>query len=221
MIGAHRRRMEKLDREDVFFTDNLDDFKNPPAFPLTTAIKAKMALILDQDAKLTSSFDDKAQSQEIKGDRRDDLIDRIAGVVLGAKAIGDTAVPGITTLFRMPEQRTEQSLIAKATAMFTETLPYEALFITAGLDADFRNQLIAARDAFEQARDDANAAAGHHGEAVGAIAELFREVMSISRQRDAIVLLKYNTNPGKLAAWAIASHLDKAPKPTPPPTPTP
>ncbi len=224
MIDAHRRRMDKLDREAVFFTDNLVDFKDPPAGPLTTAINGKMTAILGQDASLTSTFDDKGQKQEIKGNRRDDALNMFRSIIMGAKAIGDTAVPGITTLFRMPDPRTDQNIIAKATAMFNETAPFEADFVTVGLDANFRIQLTAARDAFQQARDDANSAAEGHGEAVGAIEQLFREVMAISRQRGALVLLKYHNNPGKLAAWAIASHLEKAPKAktqTPPTPPTP
>ena len=121
----------------------------------------------------------------------------------------------------MPDPRTDQNIIAKATAMFNETAPYEANFVGVGLDANFRTNLTAARDAFQQARDDANSAAEGHGEAVGAIEQLFREVMAISRQRGALVMLKYHNNPGKLAAWAIASHLEKAPKAKTPTPPTP
>ncbi len=223
MIAAHRRRKDKLDREAVFFTDNHDDFKAGTAHDLTLQIDANIALILTQDAKLTSSFDDKDQKQEIKGDKRDEALDRIREVILGATAIGNTAVPGITSLFQMPSPRTDQNIIAKLTAMNDETAPYEQNFIDAGLDANFRNNLIAARDAFQTSRNAAASAAEHHGEAVGTIEDLFRTTMSMSRQRGAFVKLKYSANPGKLAAWAIASHLEKAPQstPAPPSPPTP
>ena len=224
MNAAQRRRMDKLDREAVFMTDNAADFPGgSPGATITTTIDANMATILGNDATLTQSFDDKHQAQDIKGDDRDRLLDKEREIVMGAAAIGDTAVPGITSQFRMPEPRTEQNIIAKATAMFDETAPpLEQKFLDVDLAKLFRDELIAARDAFQTARDNADSAAGQHAEAVGALDELFRVTMELSRQRSAIVKLKYRNNPGKLAAWTVANHLEKAPKkkaPPPPPTP--
>ena len=67
-------------------------------------------------------------------------------------------------------------------------------------------------NAFQTARDQADSAGEDYGEAVGALDALFRELMEHSRQRAALVKLKYRNNPGKLAAWAIASHLEQPPK---------
>ena len=221
MIDAHRRRMDRLNREDQFFKDNVADLGAAPFLPITTAIRAKMALILTQDAKLTSTDDDKDQKYELKGDARDALLVQLRTICLAAKAIGNAAVPGITTMFQMPEPRTDQNIIAKATAMFNETLPLQANFVSAGLANDFRTLLTDARDAFQTRTGQADSATEGHGDAVGSIADLFRQTMELSRQRSALVKIKYMNNPGKLAAWAIASHLDKAPqKPAPtPPTP--
>ena len=171
-----------------------------------------MALILTQDAKLTSTDDDKDQKYELKGDARDALLVQLRTICLAAKAIGNAAVPGITTMFQMPEPRTDQNLIAKATAMFNETLPLNAQFMAVGLANDFRTVLSDSRDAFQARTGQADSATEGHGDAVGSIADLFRQTMELSRQRSALVRIKYMANPGKLAAWAIASHLDKAPK---------
>ncbi len=222
MTGAHNRRMDKFNREAVFMADNAADFPGgSPTAALTTTIAANMTEILARDVALTSSFDDKNQTREIKGDARDHLIEKEEEIVTGAHAIGNTAVPGITAQFRMPESRSEPNLIAKATAMFDETAPpLEEMFIAADLSTKFRDELITARDAFQQAIADVESAVGHHAEAVGALSALFRATMELSRQRSALVELKYRTNPGKLAAWLVASHLEKAPKSKPkPPTP--
>ena len=218
MNDAHRRRMDKFDREKVFMTDNAADFpKDSPAEKVSVIINGKVTDALAQDATLVSSLGDKSQAQSLKGDDRDILLGKLRDVVMGAAAIGNAKVPGITAKFKMPEPRTEQNLIAGADAFFADTALNEADFIEVGLDADFRANIIAAKEDFQQSRDEADSAAEEHGEAVGALDALFREMMNISRQRSAIVKLKYKNNPGKLAGWEIASHLDQPPKKTPKP----
>ncbi|HMS41806.1 MAG TPA: hypothetical protein PKE69_16360 [Pyrinomonadaceae bacterium] len=213
MNDAHRRRMDKIDRERVFITDNAVDFpKDSPVDIVSGNINAKATDTLARDADLAAAFGGKAQAMSIKGDRRDNLLEAFREIVLGAKAIGNSAVPGITARFKMPEPRTEQNLLATADAFFTDTAALEQQFIDVGLDADFRTALITAKNNFQTARDEADSEAEEHGEAVGALDALMREMMQLSRQRSAMVKLKYKNNPGKLAAWAIASHLESAPK---------
>ncbi len=213
MIAAHRRRTDKLDREKVMIRDNPDDFpKGSPVEIISVEIDTKVAEILVRDSDLASAFGDKSQAREIKGDTRDRLIDNFRDIAIGAVGIGDGAVLGITAKFKMPYPRTEQNLIASADAWFADTAPpLEGLFIAAGLAADFRAELLDSKNAFQQARDNADSADEHYGEAVGALDALMRDVMALTRRRSALVKLKYKDNPGKLAAWAIASHLEQPP----------
>jgi hypothetical protein len=215
MNNAHRRRIDKIDRERVFLTDNAADFPaGSPVEKISAIINAKVAIALTKDSALVSTFGDKSQSQSIKGDTRDHLLEEFRDVIAGAVAIGEADTAGITFKFRMPSPRTEQNIIATADAFFADTAPpLEAKFIEVGLPADFRVQLTNAKNAFQQARDNADSAAEGHGEAVGALDALMREITAHSRQRSAMVKLKYKNNPGKLAAWTIASHLEKPPKP--------
>jgi len=223
MIDAHRRRKNKDDRERVFISDNAADFPaGSPVANISAVIDAKVAEAVARDADLVSSLGDKAQAMNLKGNARDHLLEEDRAIVDGAVAIGNTAVPGITAKFTMPRPRTDQNLIADADSKYTDTEPLEAQFVGVGLDTHFRQNLKNARDAFQQTRDDAASATEQYGEAVGAVESLWREVSQHSRQRSAMVKLKYRNNPGKLAAWEIASHLERAPKrqsDTQPPTP--
>jgi hypothetical protein len=213
LIDAHRRRTDKFDRERVFIADNAADFPaNSRVDLISVQINAKLAQALALDAKLASAYGDKLQARDLKGNTRDELIETFRDIALGAIAVGDATVPGITAKYKMPYPRTEQNLIASADAWFADTAPIEAQFIAAGLDADFRDVLINNRNAFQTARDQSDSADEDYGEAVGALDVLFRELMEHSRQRAALVKLKYKNNPGKLAAWAIASHLEHPPK---------
>ncbi len=214
MNDALQRRMNKIDSERVFVTDNVADFPaGSPVDLISVVINAKATEVLAHDAALVSALGDKSQALAIKDHDRDILIDMFRDVVGGAIGIGDTAVPGITAKFKMPHPRTEQNIIAKADSMYADTAPpLEAQFFGAGLDANFRANIITAKTAFQTSRDNADSATAEHGEAVGALNALIREMMELSRQRSALVKLKYKNNPGKLAAWAIASHLEQPPK---------
>jgi hypothetical protein len=214
MTDAHRRRKDKDDRERVFVADGAADFPaGSPVALISAIIDAKVAEVLVRDANLVSALGDKAQALNIKHDARDLLLEEDRQIVAGAAAIGNTAIPGITEKYKMPYPRTDQNLIADADAKYADTEAQEAQFIAVGVDPEFRKNLKDARDAFQLARDDSNSATEDHGEAVGAVEALWREISALSRQRSAMIKLKYRNNPGKLAAWAIASHLEHAPKP--------
>src|SRR5688572_18387958 len=115
MNDAHRRRMDKIDRERVFLSDNSADFpRDSPVDRLSVNINAKAAEAVARDAELLSALGDKSQAMALKGERRDLLIEEFKDVILGARAIGDTIVPGITSKFKVPHPRTEQNLIAGA-----------------------------------------------------------------------------------------------------------
>lgn len=58
-----------------------------------------------------------------------------------------------------------------------------------------------------------------HAGASGGMTAAFRKAMELSAKRGKRIKMKYRNNPEKLAAWAVASHLDRAPKRSTPPAP--
>jgi len=212
MTDAKRRRMEKLQREDVHMVDNSEDFPaDSPVDKVTVLIRPKMAQALVLDARLTQEIGEKRAAQEAKDHARDLLIDLLRDYATAAIGIGDE-IPGITAQVRVPENRSDQNLIAAATAIHTVVAPHAAKFRDAGLtEEDYANLLIF-RDNFTVARNEWESAAEEHAGAVGALDALFSEMMALSRKRSALVKLKYRNNPGKRAAWEVASHLERPPK---------
>ena len=212
MNDTQRRRMDKIDREEAFFTSNAADFTgNVKAEQYTTMINAEKAKILDFDAQQTSGFDDKRQTQEIYETRRDELIDLLESFVLAADIVDDE-IEGTAAKFKKPYPRTDRNLIAKAMSFHTDSAAIEAEFTEAGLPADARADLVAMREAFQQAALANDTAEEKHAEATGGMADSFRKIMEYSKKRGKVVQLKYRNNPAKLAAWTVASHLDRAPK---------
>ncbi len=122
MIDAHRFRTDKINRERVYVNDNATDFPaDSPVGEISVLIEAKLQQALELDAELVKTLGDKMQAANIKGNARDSLIDRLEEIVMAAIAIGDANVAGITAKFRMPRPRTDQNLIADATAKYADT----------------------------------------------------------------------------------------------------
>ncbi len=71
-------------------------------------------------------------------------------------------------------------------------------------------------DAVQQSMNAADIAGEQKGGATGGLTAAFTEAGMLSRRLNAVVLNEYDDNAQKLAAWAIASHLEAAPKSTPP-----
>lgn len=221
MNDAQRRKIDKVDREEVFFTENAADFSgNALVDKYTPLINTEKAKILAFDALQTSGYDDRRQAQEIYENRRDELIDIIDQYVLAADIVDDE-IEGTAAKFRKPYPRTDQNLIAKATSFAADALPIRAELIEAGLPAELFTEITAVRDAFQQAALVHDAAEEKHAEGTGGMSASFRLIMDYSRKRAKAVKMKYRNNPAKMASWTVASHLDRAPKrqQNPPATP--
>lgn len=216
MTDAQRRRIEKLQREKVFVTDNAADFpKDSPGDKVSVQINPKMDEALALDARLTTELGERRAAQQEKDETRDELLNLLRDFSTASKGIG-SEVPGIEAQCKVPTNRSDQNLIAAATAFFDAIAPHLAKFEELGMTAADHANLKIFRDAFTAARNDWESAVEQHAEAVGSLDALFRDMMLLSRKRSAIVKIKFKDNPGKLAAWEVASHLDRTPKPKPP-----
>ena len=212
MTDAQRRRMEKFDREKVFMSDNNAEFPvDSPGDKVSNLINTKIDEALALDADLTQELGERRAAQEAKDDSRDLLVDLLRDFATGAVAVGNE-VPGITAQFKVPENRSDQNLIAAATAFFEASQPHLAKFAEVGISSADRDNLLTFRDNFANARAQWESAVEEHAGAVGALDALFRDLMALSRKLSAIIKLKFRDNSGKLAAWTVASHLDRPPK---------
>lgn len=212
MNDSQRRKTDKLDREDVFIKDNIADF--PAASPvgvLTAEINAERDKIAAFDAQQSSGYSAKASAQEIYDDRRDRLVDLLDKFALAAKIVEDD-VEGTAAKFKNTHPRTDQKLITRATAFHNDSAGLETEFQDAGMEAGDRALLLTIRDEFQQAAAAHDSGEEKHAEASGGMQDSFRKTMALSSRRDKRIRMKYRNNAAKLAAWTVASHLDRTPK---------
>ncbi|MGI8467180.1 MAG: hypothetical protein ACR2N3_01885 [Pyrinomonadaceae bacterium] len=115
---------------------------------------------------------------------------------------------GISELFRMPRNMTDQNLAA-ANAFIAAMSPYEDAFIEYDLPADFLSDLTDDITAFQQSMNAPSSARDTHVAATAEIGAVVRRGMQAVRILDGVVKNKYRDNVGKLAAWTTASHVEK------------
>lgn len=216
MNDDNRRRYEMQVRVTQFGVDNGGDFSGIA----TTKFSDLATLVNDVEstsAAQQAGFGEAAQQFEVKDTARENLRDEMSDISRTAKSM-EYAIDGISNKFRFQRNMSDASMLAKARAFETEANPYKADFEAYGLSPDFIADLTAAADAFEASFSSTASATAEHVAATADEAAKVREGMVIVRILDGIVKNKYANDPGKLAAWISASHVEKAPKKK---TPTP
>lgn len=219
MNDSDRLRYEMQVRVHQFGLDNAADFP-PPGIGNTTFTELGVIItqIEAQSTDQQAGFGEAKQQYEIKDTAREDLGDQMSVISRTAKSM-EYAIDGIGDKFKFTRNMPDESLLAKGRAFFEEATPYAAEFEAYGLPNKFLDDLEEACIAFDATFSSTASAIAEHVEATAQSAANVREGMIKVRVLDAVVRNKYHNNPGKLAAWTSASHVEKPPKkkkPTPP-----
>lgn len=221
MNDNNRRRWEMLVRASQFGIDNAVDF---PALTVGgvrfTSVTAKANVAEAKSAQQQASFGSSAQEIEVKDTIRENLREQMSAISRTARGM-QYEHDGIEDLFRFQRNLTDEALLAKGRAFHSESAAYNADFIAYGLNANFRLALDEEANAFEASFAAAATAKAEQVAATADIAATIREGMIDVRVLDPVVRNKYADNPGKLAAWLSASHVQAAPSPADPPPPPP
>ncbi len=216
MNDSDRRRYEMLVRVKQFGIDNAGDFSGIA----TTKFNLVGTLVDDtesQAAAQQSGFSEAAQQFEVKDTARENLRDLMSDTARTARSM-EYEFDGIADKFRFQRNMNDADLLARARAFIIEAAPYNANFKDYGLSNDLVAELTPLADAFEASFSTTASATAEHVAATAETSSKIREGMVAVRVLDGIVQNKYSSDPGKLAAWLSAKHVEKAPKKQ---TPTP
>ncbi|MEP6788869.1 MAG: hypothetical protein ABJB40_10590 [Acidobacteriota bacterium] len=217
MNDSDRRRYEMLVRVRQFGLDNTADFTGIAAAKFTQ-VGTKVDEIEAKSSEQQAGFGESAQQFNVKDTAREDLREEMSVISRTAKSM-EYEFDGISSKFFFQRNLNDVSMHAKAQAFYTESLTYNADFISYGLPSTFRSDLKSASDAFELSFSSTASAVADQVAATADTSAKIREGMVMVRILDGIVKNKYSADPGKLAAWLSASHVEKAPKKKDPPTP--
>jgi hypothetical protein len=219
MDDGTRRRYEMLVQVGQFGIDNAADFTTIAI--ATTNFGALSDIVADTDlvsASQQAGLGEAAQQFEVKDTARENLREHVSDISRTAKSM-EYAFDGISNKFLFQRNMADAAMLAKARAFYEDSGTYEADFVAYGMPANFRTALGAAADAFESSFSATASAKAEHVAATAEMSAKVRQGMIKVRILDGIVRNVYANNPGKLAAWLSASHVEKAPKKKTTPTP--
>ena len=219
MNDRDRRRYEMLQRVHQFGLDNATDFPVASIGALQFAVvTARLGDADTKGAAQQAGFGQSKSSFESKATIRGNLLEDMSDISRTARSM-EPAFDGISDMFQMPRNRTDQNVLAVARAFFTNSADHETDFVAYGLPSSFRDDLNTTADSFEASFGATGTATDAHVAATAEIAEAIRLGVSAVRILDGVVRNKYASNTGKLAAWTSASHVEKDPKKAKPVTP--
>jgi hypothetical protein len=146
--------------------------------------------------------------------------------ILSAMRRTARSIPGQEEKFNFSREPKEQQLLSMARTFAAAALPIKAEFITRGMRIDFLEVLTAAADALEQALSHRAEKTQAQVDATASIDDLRDAGMQRVRQLDTVMRNTFADDPGKLAAWISASHVERparrskpAPESAPPAAP--
>lgn len=220
MNDNDRRRLEMFVRVNKFGVDNAADFPTGTvAHTLFASLDTITAQVETDSTDQQSGFSEAAQQYEVKGTAREDLRDAMGQISQTARSM-EYAFDGIWNKFKWNRGLNDENLLAKARAFVIEATPYQTDFIAYGMPPTFITELTTLANALDASFTSTAGAVAEHVAATAASAASVSSGMDIVRQLTGIVKNKYFNNPGLLAAWVSASHVEKPPKKKPePPTP--
>ena len=121
-------------------------------------------------------------------------------------------IPGLEKKFPSVQHLKDQELLTAARMYATDAQPLKVEFIKRGLPAGFLDDLNEDIAAFGEALAQRTQGKEKHVNATATIDDLVERGMKIVRELDPIMRNLFENEPGKLAAWLSASHVERAPR---------
>ena len=206
-----RREYEMFQRVLLFMDENKTDFTAIPAVAAQIIIlQTETQKIGDLGAEKVSATSGAKDTTIYKGDLRDALRDALQNISDMWRPMAKDHEKA-ENKFRMP-RGSDQLLIDTAGSFIEDATPIKADFIARGMPSNFITDLTAKRDAFETVDNESEAA---RLERIGVNAQFSdpcKNCRAAVDDVDPIVKMVYRTNPGKLAEWLSACHIERAPK---------
>ena len=157
------------------------------------------------------------EGTEQKALAQEELLDLMMMIRATARSL-DHEHPGLHAKFRIPPDLSATELLGLAEHFATEATPFKTNFIAYGLPETFLEDLNEQIAELREALADQTAGTRTRVTATAGINETLDKGFTALRRVDPIVRNVFRDDPAKLAAWASARHLERAPKRKRPPS---
>lgn len=213
MNSEQRRYIESFLRMNNFGMENSAEIPvDSPAKPAFETIEGGLSQLsakgITRTSALTTKFSKTAHRQTL----RQSLLDDFRDIVRTARVLGKTN-PIYEDKFRLLRSRPpDLQLLEIARAFAADAEPLKNDFIRYGLPPDFLEDLIADADAFAQVINEQDSANRQKVDANASIGDIMGEMLDAREILTVVIPNIFRDNAGKLADWATASHVARAPQ---------
>lgn len=212
MENSIRRKLDKFERQKDFFNEYAADFPDGSPGAEVAAINAAVIREIYEIAGDDLADDNIShQTTDDKGGLLGEMMSLLRNMNRAANAF-EEEIPGTNKMFRLPRNRSQKNLLASARTFLQDATPFKDAFFAYGLDADFLIVLQNYITQIEAAGRSGDSSEEERAFSTAGLTDAASRGMKNSRRADAIVRIKFADEPQKLAAWTIASHLERAPK---------
>lgn len=213
MDALERVITECLQRMFSFYLDNkviID--KNAKAKAAFTAIGEYVAQLDETGALRTSAGTTKLTQTGFRRMKRTQLYGFLLWMSNNARDIAKNN-PNFVNKFRIARlNRNDAAMLEAARAFYADSAAVEQEFSDYGLPEDFRTTLKTLTDEFEEAIKAQDAAKRARVGANASIDDIIDNALTGRRTLLVIVSNLFRGQPGKLAEWTAASHIEKLPE---------
>jgi hypothetical protein len=219
MNDTDRLTHQMLVRSRETFAQSLTDFSaSGAAHQLYGELQATITEVEQKGAAYGAGRSDAKHGTRTSSATREALLAELFAIREAAK------VMNIEDKFPYPSRNNDEQLLQMADVYVTNALPLRAQFVAHELPPDFPQDMREAKEAFQAAIANRLNAVGDHIAAREELDDALTRGVEIVRKLTGLMKVKYADNPGKLAEWMAASHIQRPPrraKPAEPPTPSP
>lgn len=120
--------------------------------------------------------------------------------------------PGFEKNFPAPSGKDDNELLTDARAVAAKAIEFKTDFTGRGFKTEFLESGADRVEAFETALGTTNTARSSRGEAVGSKRTAYGQADEFFDTLDDFIRNFYRDQPQKLAAWRIATHIERSPK---------
>lgn len=220
MNDLHRRYTDTLEHIHNFGSENAAKIAaNAIAAANFALIAAFIVAIQATGAQGAAALNTKFNKTAMRKTAREHLYDLLLEISEAAATLA-LSDENFANKFRMPRtKRNDQTYLETARAFIIEATPLKQAFLDYAMDKDFLLNLQTAIDNLEQITNEQDEASRDSIDANAELSDKFNKALVARRVLLTIVPKLFRDEPGKLADWASASHVEKAAKK--PETPTP
>lgn len=200
---------QMLVRSREAFAQNINDFSaGGAARQLFADLQATIIEVEQQAAAHGAGRSEAKQGTQTLNEAREALLADLFAIREAAK------VMDVEDKFPYPPRNNDQQLLQMAGVYATNALPLKTELIAHELPADFLEDLAADKAEFQSTSAERVNAVGDHIAARRELDDALGRGVEAVRKLTSLMKVKYTNNPGKLAEWTAATHIERAPRRT-------